>query len=165
MARDVEHTAICSHGRAVRALALCAFGVALAGCSRKTTVGQTPNDIAATASRRDAILVFPSAVVDLGRIAQAGAVDGHASLLNQTDDDILLADPRTSCDCLSVTLSSSVVAPHEKVDAPLHLDLSEDPVFTGRLLIDVELLDEAGRDVGRFAVAIDVTRNGIAAPD
>lgn len=85
--------------------------------------------------------------IDLGVIQQGGSAHYAFWLTNETAQGVELGEPSTSCDCLSVSISSSKLKRDERALVTVSYDGSEDATFTGGLAMKAVLLDVHG---GRF---------------
>jgi hypothetical protein len=103
-------------------------------------------------------LLVPSAThLDFGQVAAGTRSKKTLSLRNSSESAIKVTAIRTSCDCLQVRLDYRTIQPGEEVAVTVFLDFSDDPGFTGRLLLDAIGLMEGGRDKAfTFQVAVEV---------
>jgi hypothetical protein len=129
----------------------------LSGCNTATT----PAPVAAPAASTSPTLPV-KATMDLGVVFQGESARLNAWIKNHSDHEIQATQIEKSCECLEVTLSRTKIAPGERVLVRLHYDGAKEPDFLGSLLIDVQLNDDSGKNVGQIDVPIEVIR---AEPD
>jgi hypothetical protein len=91
-------------------------------------------------------------VIDVGTIAAGGSAESELTLTNSTDVPISIARVRTSCECVSVVPSASRIESHKTQKVVAHIDLSDEPDFTGGLGPDIEFLDAAQQTRFRFTL-------------
>lgn len=96
--------------------------------------------------------------MDLGVVVQGTSTELRKWVSNASDSPMRIAEIKTSCECLQVRLSQKQIDPQGKFLIFLHYDGAKEPDFAGSLLIEVELLDDQGQQVGRIEVPIEVVK-------
>lgn len=86
----------------------------------------------------------PLRLAEFGTLRQVGNAQAAFSVANPGDSAITIARARTSCPCLDVQVTNSVVPAGSAVQGIARIDLSDEPDFAGGLRFEVEFLGEAG---------------------
>jgi hypothetical protein len=84
------------------------------------------------------------------------------SLHNPRTTAVEVAEVRTSCDCFRVDLPTDIIEPGQKVQATARIDLSDDPKFAGRLVLDATARAKDQKAIA-FVIYADVKVEGTAA--
>ncbi|MFO1044876.1 MAG: DUF1573 domain-containing protein [Planctomycetaceae bacterium] len=135
----------------VRIVLFLLLAVVITGCTNSTATtkqASAPQNSKAT---------FPLQTnQDLGVVEKGKSVEHKKWIRNDSDSELQIAEAKTSCECLTVRFSQKKVAPKEKVLVLLHYDGAKEPDFTGSLLIEVEVMDDQKKKIGRIDVPIEV---------
>lgn len=107
----------------------------LAGCG--ATSG-ADGELAQTSGR--ALVVTPE-TIDFGDVQSGSRHDATVTLENPSGQSFRIARIESSCDCVSLELTTDNVGIAESVDAVLSFDLSHEPSFQGGLMVDVTGFD------------------------
>ena len=131
------------------------------GCSG--TAMQAPAEVAQSRRSAEATTAtnLTARTIRLEPVVQGGRATGGTTLRNDRKGPLDVAEIRTSCECLSVSLPKRVFAPGEDIQLKLRFDFQDEPEFVGGLCADVQAFDSRGAEVLQFNVAIDgVGRDG-----
>lgn len=125
----------------------------LIGCAPTTSA---PGSVSKESPSNAAAPLPIRATIELGVIVQGGSSRINQWLKNQSDKEIHLTKIETSCDCLGVRLSKTILAPRDRTLACFTYDGSQEPDFVGSLLIEVTFSDGNGLSVGKIEVPVEV---------
>lgn len=94
--------------------------------------------------------------VILGVMPRSGRREFIARLTNPTNRTVRWSALRTSCDCVSVIASKSVLKPRDDMLARISFDRGERRDFVGNLAVEVTACSETGADILRFNILAEV---------
>ncbi len=128
------------------------LGIFLFGCTRTAT----PISLQSGSSPNDSSSLPVQATVQLGVISQGASTRFANWIRNQSNRAIHNVTVNTSCECLDVSLAQTTIEAGERVLAHFTYNGGKEPDFVGSLLIEVNLSDRNGQQVGKIDVPIEV---------
>jgi hypothetical protein len=101
------------------------------------------------------LLVASVSNFDFGTLATGGRQSTSFWLSNPGTTTVELSQITVSCDCLHVAVAKNRVAPGERILATAAVDFSDDPAWTGRLLLEGSA-EAVGTNLPAFAISVKV---------
>jgi hypothetical protein len=109
---------------------------------------------------RSSLPLIPSeADLNLGQVAPGGQRSRTIWLTNQSTAPVEIVELETSCDCLKLELLVRTLAPGQKVEGCIKLDLWKEPQFVGKLGIIVRGRGKTGERVFAMEVHVAVDKD------
>lgn len=109
------------------------------------------------ASDRYSLPLVPSeANLNLGQVATGSQKSRAIWLTNRSAVPVEVAEVTSSCDCLKVELPERILAPGQKVEGRIELDLRKEAQFLGNLSIGVKGSGKKGEFVFAMEVRVAV---------
>jgi hypothetical protein len=128
------------------------------GCGGRDARGlpQERSLLAAEEVDQSSLPLVPSqAKLNLGQVAPGSQKSSTFWLTNRSDAPVEVIEIASSCDCLKVELPKRLLAPGQKIEGRVDLDLRKEPQFLGNLGISVKGRGKKGETV--FALEVDVS--------
>ena len=119
---------------------------------------------APAASTRATPAIHGPASVSLGSLRHGEGGRASFVLRNTTDKAVELRSASTTCPCVSISPVPSTIGPGSSAELIAAFDPAEEPDFSGRLGVDVVGKDEAGRELFRLEIDVEVLPSPRIAP-
>ncbi len=140
-----------------------ALMLAVAGCGGRGGPGLNRAGALSAAEGRDgrsSLPLIPSEVdPNLGKVAPGSQKSRVIWLTNQSTAPVEIVEIETSCECLRAELPERTLAPGQKVEGRLELDLRKEPQFLGNLGIIVTGRGKTGETVFAMEVHVAVEKD------
>lgn len=141
----------------------CVLMLVLSGCGgRGVYNAPRPGSLSAAEGRdsRSSLPLIPSeGDLNLGQLAPGSQKSRAFWLTNQSAAPVKIVEIVTSCDCLNVELPERILAPGQKIEGRIKLDLRKELQFIGNLGIPVEGKGKKGETLFKMEVRVAVDNN------
>jgi hypothetical protein len=97
------------------------------------------------------------ATLDFGTIAPGSRVEREFRLKNDSSNEWPIARVGTSCECVTATAISNVVAPGSYFTLLVTADFSDDASYQGNLCVRAKLQDESSQVLKNYEVHVAVS--------
>ena len=137
--------------------------LAVAGCGERGDQGLHRAGTLSAAESKDgrySLPLVPSEVnLRLGHAAPGSQKSLAFWLTNRSTTPVEVAEITTSCDCLKIELPERTLAPGQKVEGRIELDLRKEPQFIGNLGILVDGTGRKGEPLFSMEVHVSVAKD------
>ena len=133
-----------SANTSARFLALIIWLTLCAGCMDHPTAAGVP-----------ATLGVLSEKIELGVVVQGGYESEYFFLMNTTSSNVEIARIESSCSCLNIELSNTLLSAGRNTMAQVHVDFASDDSFVGDLAMEAKGITSTGTVA--FILSIHVT--------
>jgi hypothetical protein len=131
----------------------------VAGCGRRDIHGLPRSGSLSAAERIERHSSWPlvpsEAHLTLGKVTPGSQISRTFWLTNRSMAPVEVVETASSCDCLRMGLPERCLAPGQKVEGRIELDLRKEPHFVGKLGIVVEGRGRDGETL--FVMTVHVT--------